>query len=169
MTETNGTFHQAIVTGATGNELIRAFSLWCVAGDVQPGLLRRRLCEANMYLNGVYNMYAPENYGYVYFNGNGGSISNRVQGFDADLNGPPLTTAYNGPDAFAGWYTEAVGGEKVETLTRAVKNRTLYAHWGDGSQEESNLEGPVKVKVTGDWVNVPMTVRLAACATVRNW
>ena len=154
MTETGGTFHQAVVRGATGNELIRAFSLWCVAGGINSGLLRRRLCEANMYLNGVYSGTAPSNYGYVYFNGNGGSVSNRVQGYDANLDAPILTTAYGHSEPFAGWYTAAVGGEKVEQLTEDLKGRTLYAHWGDGTQEQSNLPGPVNIVVTGNGVNL---------------
>lgn len=33
--------------------------------------VRRRLCEANLYLNGVYSSAPPANYGYVLYNGNG--------------------------------------------------------------------------------------------------
>ena len=71
--DTTGTFHNAVKKGATGSELIRAFSLWCNAGgSILPGLVRRRLCEANMFLNGEYSITKPSNYGYVYYNANGG-------------------------------------------------------------------------------------------------
>ena len=44
--EVGGTFHQAIATGATGNDLIRAFALWCSAGNqIRTFLLRRRLSQ----------------------------------------------------------------------------------------------------------------------------
>ena len=79
--ETNGTFHVAIAKGATGNDLIRAFALWCTAGNqVRSYLLQRRLSEANMYLNNVYSQTPPENYCYVLYDANGGTTSPRSQG-----------------------------------------------------------------------------------------
>ena len=43
-TQTNGTFFQAITYGASENDLIRAFGLWCKAdGEIKPFLLRRRM------------------------------------------------------------------------------------------------------------------------------
>ena len=52
--DTSGTLYKAIANGTTGNELIRAFALWCIAGGENPtGLLNRRLCDASMVLNEV--------------------------------------------------------------------------------------------------------------------
>ena len=49
MYDDEGTLVKAILSGTEGSELIRAFSLWCNAGgSILPGLVRRRLCEANM-------------------------------------------------------------------------------------------------------------------------
>ena len=85
ISETDGAFHKAIRNGTTGSELIRVFSLWCSAGgQIQPGLVRRRLCEANMYLNGVYSTEKPSNYCYVYYSANGGSVSYKIQGYNSD-------------------------------------------------------------------------------------
>jgi GH24 family phage-related lysozyme (muramidase) len=67
ISETSGTFHNAVKKGKTGSELINAFSLWCSAGgQILPGLVRRRLSEANMFLNGKYSRSKPDNYCYVY-------------------------------------------------------------------------------------------------------
>ena len=62
--ENSGLFFSAITNGATGNDLIRAFGLWCKAdGQIRDYLLRRRMSEANLYLNGVYSQQPPESYG----------------------------------------------------------------------------------------------------------
>ena len=90
ISETSGTFHNAVKNGATGSELIRAFSLWCTAGGkILPGLVRRRLSEANMFLNEQYSKTPPENYCYVYYSPNGGSVSYKLQGYDANLGTAP--------------------------------------------------------------------------------
>ena len=71
-TNYDGIFHLAIAKGATGNELINAFVLWSKTdGKYTSGKLRRRRCDANMYLNGVYSRTAPSNYCYVLYNVNG--------------------------------------------------------------------------------------------------
>ena len=122
--------HKQVVSGATGNDLINAFGRWCKAGGkVQSFLLRRRLSEANMYLNGVYSKTPPDNYCYVTYNGNGGSISYSAQCYDSSLTATPASVATYGDYTFEGWYTEQVGGEKVEVLTAEHKGMTLYAHW----------------------------------------
>ena len=63
----SGGLYNAIVSGATGNALIDAFSRWCNAGgQIKTFLLRRRLCEANLYLNGEYSQTPPGNFGYIF-------------------------------------------------------------------------------------------------------
>ena len=50
-----GDFHNAVVQGKTGEDFLYAIALWCNAGgSILPGLVKRRLIEANMYLNGEY-------------------------------------------------------------------------------------------------------------------
>lgn len=156
ITDTSGTFHNAVKNGVTGSELIRAFSLWCNAGgSIQPGLVRRRLCEANMYLNGEYSITKPSNYCYVYYNANGGSVSYRIQGYDANEGvDPAYTPTYSGY-TFQGWYTAQTGGEKVTKLTQNLSGTTLYARWDSTETETETLptEG-VTVQVTGSDVNL---------------
>lgn len=130
------TFRTSVIEGWTGNDFVFAIGQWSTAGGVTlPALIRRRLAEANMYLNGVYESVPPENFGYVRFDANGGESEIVTQGY---LIGEPVAIravpTYAGCN-FEGWYTSATGGEKVEQLDEGVRNYTLYAHWsaGDGA------------------------------------
>ncbi|MBQ4642447.1 MAG: SH3 domain-containing protein [Oscillospiraceae bacterium] len=158
--DTKGTFHNAIKNGATGNNLIRVFALWCKAGgQVKTFLLRRRLCEANMYLNGIYSKEAPENYCYVLYNANGGTSSLSSQGYDADLTAEPVALPTYEGYVFQGWYTAKTGGTKVEVLDASTKNVTLYAQWLDSEGEAPEDDGPtaenpLTVTVTATDVNL---------------
>lgn len=166
MSDSTSTVRDAVINGATGNDFLFPFSRWCIAGGkVQNFLLDRRLKEANVYLNGVYSTAVPENYGYVRYDGNGGTSSARVQGFD--LNDPiaPIATASNEDEQFAGWFTAAEGGTQVTVLDNSVKGKTLYAHWGaadpntkpeitEPEQSKPDTSNAVKITVTGDFVNI---------------
>lgn len=147
---------QKIVGGATGNDLIDAFARWCNAGgEVQGFLIRRRLSEANMYLNGVYSRTAPANYAYVIYEGNGGAASHKIQAYDSNVTAAPHGTATYGNYTFMGWYTDQVGGSKVETLTSEHNGRILYARWAElESVKPDESKDPVTVKVTTDGVNL---------------
>ena len=153
--KTGDRFFNAVKNGATGSELINAFALWCTAGgQILPGLVRRRLCEANMFLNGQYSTAKPDNYGFVYYNANGGSVSYRIQGYDAnEAVAPAYTPTYNGR-TFLGWYTAKTGGEQVTVLTSALSGKTLYARWEGGPTEQETPATGVTVKVTATDVNL---------------
>ena len=155
--DTTGGLYNAVVSGATGNTLIDAFSRWCNAGgQIRTFLLRRRLCEANMYLNGVYSQSAPANYGYVMYDPCGGTVSPNVQGYNTELTAEiipvPTYTGYT----FDGWYTARVGGTKVTTLDATTKNTRLYAHWidGEGNDPAQDTSNGIIVTVTANDVNV---------------
>ena len=147
-TNESGVIFDAITYGATGNELIRAFGLWCKSnGMIQDYLLRRRMSEANLYLNGVYSKEPPESYGYVIYDGNGGTTDRSSQVFDSDLPAVPLCNATHNGYVFAGWFTEKVGGRKVEKLDASVKGMHLYAQWLRIDEKE-NWTDTVDVTVT---------------------
>ena len=158
--ETGGAFHNAIKNGATGNDLIRAFALWCSAGgQIKTFLLRRRLCEANMYLNNVYSRTAPENYCYVLYDANGGTTSPRSQGYDANLTAAPFPVPTYEGYTFQGWFTAKKGGVKVDVLDASTKGITLYAQWADGAGQApedtgATTENPVTITVTATDVNL---------------
>lgn len=149
--------YRAIVDGETGNDLIFDFSVYCVAGgEFLPGLMRRRLVEANMYINGVYDDYAPENYCYVLYDANGGVRDVVAQGYDCNLEARPMAMpTYNGYK-FLGWYTQASGGVKVTELNESHDGMTLYAHWEKGDSQNGTAlpDGDLEVTVTEDVVNV---------------
>ena len=154
--DTSGTFYNAIVSGATGNDLIYAFSRWSSAGGrILTSLLRRRLCEANMYLNGIYSQSAPSNYGYVLYDACGGSTSPTVQGYDTSLTAKILSKPTREGYTFAGWYTAESGGTEVEILDASVKNNRLYAHWTDaqGNDSSNEIQGTT-VTVNTNGVNI---------------
>lgn len=163
-----GTFRSAVINGAVGNNFLYAICLWCWAGGrVQEPLIKRRLIEANMYLNGVYSSAVPENYCYVLYNANGGSVDIRVQGYDAASPVAPVALPTYEGMTFNGWYSAKSGGTQITSLDSSANGRTLYAQWSSGSGGETEppvtteppvsgeeQEKSVDVKITGTVVNV---------------
>ena len=158
--DTAGTLHNAVVSGATGNDLIRAFALWCSAGNqIRTFLLRRRLSESNMYLNNVYSRTPPEHYCYVLYDANGGTTSPRSQGYDSNLTAAPFPVPTMAGYAFQGWFTAKTGGKKVTVLDASTKSATLYAQWKDDAgntppETGATTQNPVTVTVTATDVNL---------------
>lgn len=152
--DTNGGLYNAIVGGATGSKLVNAFARWCNAGgQIKTFLLRRRLCEANIYLNGEYSQLPPEQFGYVLYDGNGGKASPNVQGYDTVETAQILSVAKWEGKTFRGWYTAITGGTEVTVLDAAVRNMRLYARW-DAQQEAAPEEKPEEKPVEGISVTV---------------
>jgi len=132
--ESSSNLRKAVVSGVTGSEMVDRFSRWCNAGgQIQTYLLRRRLCEANIYLNGVYSQVVPEEFGYVLYDANGGKTSTSVQGFDVNETATIIPKPTYEGYVFGGWYTDRTGGEKVTVLDAKVRNARLYAHWTNQS------------------------------------
>lgn len=154
----SGTLLSALVNGATGNEFIYAISIWCSAGgEFLYSLMRRRLIEANMYLNGIYGNDKPTNYCYVIYDANGGVRDAMAQGYDCNLVAVPMSVPTYEGYTFVGWYTDPVGGTKITTLDETTNGMKLYAHWEKGVTEAEKPTNPVegvKVTVTGSSVNV---------------
>ena len=75
-------------------------------GEIKDFLVRRRMCEANMYLNGVYSQTPPENYCFVKYDANGGTTNPRSQGYDALLTAQPFPVPTYEGYTFDGWYKE---------------------------------------------------------------
>ena len=143
------TLRTAVIEGWTGDDFIFAFAQWSNSGnETIPGLIRRRLAEANMYLNGVYDVTVPSTYGYVQFDPNGGTSEIKVQGYD--INTAPAIRAVPTYDdyIFDGWYTDPTGGEKVTKLDAGVKSYTLYAHWRAGDGSNASQDGTQEITGT---------------------
>lgn len=139
----NYKFRSAVINGTTGNEFVELIASWCTAsGTVYSGLLRRRLCEANLYLNGVYDTSASSYYSYVLYNAHGGSLSATgyqifPAGTTADFR---LSAARSGYD-FLGWYTSSSNGTQVTALDSSLDGSTLHAYWKTlNGETEDNAE-----------------------------
>ena len=151
----DSSLREAILNNASDAELAYAFGLYCTAGGKYlPGLINRRLCEANMYMNGVYSKTLSNDFGYVYYDTNGGTLEYRMQGFLCAGNPVPAADATRSGYTFLGWYTQLTGGTKVEVLTRDMTGKTLFARWQapDGTEVQDTVS--VTIKVTGDGVNI---------------
>ena len=129
---TGETLIRVLTTEVTNNELIFGLVIYSISNGVRSkGHIMRRLTEANMYLNGIYELTPPENYRYVIYDACGGVLDEYgVQGFDVNEPVELFTTATYEGYKFLGWFTEEEGGEKVEILDSNIPSgKYLYAQW----------------------------------------
>lgn len=151
----DSTLRNAILRNADDNDLVYAFGLYCTAGgEYLSGLVTRRLCEANMYLNGIYSKTVSDDFGYVYYDANGGTMNYRVQCFLCEEAPFPVSDIARTGDVFLGWYTELTGGTQVTSLTHAVRGKTLFARWQSSENAMQEDIASTTVRVTGDVVNI---------------
>ncbi len=154
-------FRSAVIEGRTGNAFLFAMGQWSTAGgEVQRGLVRRRLIEINAYLNGIYSMDVPENYDYVLYDANGGERDVKVQCYDSVLTDTPISVPTYEGHTFLGWYTAAEGGQKIELLDESVAGFKLYAHWGS--------DGTVIPETPGDITGTPANEKRVVTADSLN-
>ena len=151
---------RAIISGARDNEFLYAITMWCTAGvgeekQILATLRRRRLMEANVYLNGRYETTVPANYDYVLFGSNLTDADGvvRIQGYDSSLTDyvrpEPTKAGYR----FLGWYTKATGGEWVTVLDASMAGKTLYGHWQKGNGDSAGTAAKYE-RVTERTLNV---------------
>ena len=128
--KTENNLVQAILKGIGGNEFIYYMGLRSNAGgEFQSGLLKRRLMEADLYLNGRYNSKMPADYAIVYYDSGAGTCEAAAQGYDMHLPAQPLAVPTYEGYQFLGWYTQPSGGVRVTELNESTHGITLYAHW----------------------------------------
>ncbi|MBR4189491.1 MAG: InlB B-repeat-containing protein [Kiritimatiellae bacterium] len=67
----------------------------------------------------------------VTFDANGGTCATATRTFEVGQTYSSLPMASRGEYTFAGWWTSASGGSRVDgtTVVTATETRTLYAHW----------------------------------------
>lgn len=151
----DSSLRNAILRNADADDLTYAFGLYCTAGGKYlPGLVTRRLCEANMYLNGSYSNQLSNDFGYVYYDANGGTVTYRVQGYLSGNKTAPAADATRNSDVFLGWFTELNGGSQVTVLDGSLTGRTLFAHWQSAENTEPQNTVSTTIRVTGDGVNI---------------
>lgn len=151
----DSTLRDVLVRNGNDSDFVYAISLYCTAGGkYSSGLITRRLCEANIYLNGIYSQKVGDDFGYVYYEANGGSLTYRVQGYLCESNSVPIANASRKGDVFLGWYTNVTGGSQVTVLTKKLSGKTLFARWESSENTQSEDTASTPVKVTGDVVNI---------------
>ncbi len=140
MNDTSTRFCQSVLNQDTGNQFVYNMTLWSTAGGYpHTGLINRRLCEADMYLNGNYTNVARSDYNYILLDAQGGKVEDRMQGYISTepVKIKPVPEERDGY-RFMGWYTAVSGGQWVTSLTENNDEMTLYAHWQEG---DGTLDG----------------------------
>ena len=158
---TSGRLRDAITGKASEDKFLFGMSLWANNGtSPDPGLLQRRMAEADIYLNGVYGKKSGT-YTYTIFDANGGTAGSRgedkMQGYRRDgttqilVADPTLSGC-----TFAGWFTQRSGGTRVTALDSSTAGVTLYAQYSsngstgwDGGTELEGSDGTTKVIAEG--------------------
>jgi len=146
----SGPLRAAVLQGKTGNEFINAIAQSHggtpdLDSQYFKGMMNRRLAEANLYLNGVYNYLAPANYTYVIFDMNGDEkveANDLVRAYDAKTY-PLVTekpTTAQGKD-FLGWYLQDAipsglmqWGTPVTYLSSETAGKVLVARFSNAGQ-----------------------------------
>ena len=155
-----GAFSNAVKSGATGTDMVYAFCLWSKSGG-EYILIARRLYEANMYINGIYqNNYdtSTGTYRCVFLDSGAGEVKFAIHGYDS-ADAKPVMAEFSklptGVDSkgntfiyeFAGWYTAKEGGSKVEVLDGSLAHKKIiYARWKDPEGNISYIEPGVPCK-----------------------
>ena len=118
--------------GYTEMEFVNTMGRWLSSSsEVVDGLARRRIDEADMYLNGVYRLGSTA-YVRVVFNAMGGEAEEDYVYYKTGTSLGTLPNAYRTGHYFTGWYDRALsGGTRYtpETAAPARGNITLYARW----------------------------------------
>lgn len=136
----SGVIKNAIVSGADGVTLLKAFDDW--AGKTDD--IRRRMIEVNMYKNGVYSDVQPTCYGIVTYNANGGYMaqgSPYTMFFETTKTTSHITAPTKDGYKFMGWYIADGYGEatsRVSSLTGNCNDTILVAGWQANSVNPSS-------------------------------
>lgn len=120
--------------GYTEMEFVNTIGKWCNAGgSVLTGLARRRMDEANMYLNGDYTK-GTSTYFFLQFNGCKGESSEKYRYYKTGEPLGSLPTATRKGYYLTGWYDKVSGGNQYTTETTAPSYvvYTVYAQWAEG-------------------------------------
>lgn len=168
-TSLDGYFNTAVRHGNTGRLFMYGIGLYGSAGGDYI-LMKRRMREANIYLNGKYTNDYPDNFRWVFLNGGGAVPRYPVYAFDANkpeeikirFSEIPMGTAEDGTSfvyEFAGWYT--ADGKKVTKADTSLKRgQILYARWKDA-------DGKVTALPTGTPVEEQKLTVVKSSANIR--
>lgn len=112
-------------------EFVNAIGKWINAGGKPlDGLARRRMSEANLYINGEYAK-TTNRYVRITFNAMSGEGEYSYAYYRTGEAIAALPQATREGYKLTGWFDKAVGGTQytAETIAPAYGNFTVYAHW----------------------------------------
>ena len=115
--------------GYTEMEFVNTMGRWLSSSsEVVDGLARRRIDEADMYLNGVYRLGSTA-YVRVVFNAMGGEAEEDYVYYKTGTSLGTLPNAYRTGHYFTGWYDRALSGGTSETTfePESTMNRAMLA------------------------------------------
>ena len=145
----SGVLKSVIINKGNTNEMLNAMLQWSNRGsNGNTTDWSRRKVEVNMYMNGIYSNTAPESYGWVKYNPNGGSMPQYDAGmhdtqytfyYDMGTMNHPVVPTRNGY-IFLGWYN---GDTWIPVLNGTQDGSTLTALWQ--KDRETNFENNPKV------------------------
>lgn len=139
--------YQCVINGNyTELELLNAMGSWASAGGtILTALMRRRMDEANIFLNGNYEKGSTVYFG-IHFNAMSGEVQSRVQYYITGERLGSMPGASRSGYRFLGWFDKAVGGTEytVDTIAPSYGTLTLYAHW----EEAPVVEDPQPTEST---------------------
>ena len=167
-TSTSGNMYRAVTEGWQGSDFLYAICLWSKSAG-QFVLINRRLYEANMYINGLYE--SPYNhetgyFRYIFLEPGAGVTTYTIHGYDIrdpkpiryEFKSIPKGIDKNGKSftyEFAGWYTDEAGTRKVEVLDDSLNSGDLlYGLWKDP-------DGNIVCLPKGEACNLQVTVTKA--------
>lgn len=135
-------------------QVVNAIATWCHKGTTMVDeLAQRRLREAYLFLYGVYDNNAAEEYTYIHYNVNGGTMENSTIFYPVGQPYGELPEATQKGRALLGWYTAdgtLLTGEEI-----AFDAMHVTARWvGDSSAEEidySKWVNPYSDLKQSDW------------------
>lgn len=116
----------------TVNEFASAFGIWCHVEtssgmQISSGLIERRLRELSLFFYGDYQARGTEDFHYVIFQTEKGTLDVDVAVYAAGGYYEPMFEASCTDDEFFGWLTE--DGVVIDENTRVEKDLTLTALW----------------------------------------
>ena len=124
------------ISNYTEVQVVNAIATWCHKGSTMvDDLARRRLREAYLFLYGKYENNATEEYTYIHYNVNGGTIENSTVFYPVGEPYGALPDAAKKGKVLLGWYT----GEGTVLTGDEIAREPLHvtARWGgDISTEE---------------------------------
>lgn len=150
----------------TEMEFVNSMGAWINAGgEALDGLAKRRIDEANLYLNGEYALGSRKYQRVVYYT-NGGNFGYKSNGTaitsdyfyykSGEPMGPLADTPQRDGYHFVGWFDKVSGGTQyTESSLPSVAVQKLYAHWEAETTETTEATVTQETQETQETSQIP--------------